>query len=111
MKTKTGILSSLGLFGVVIGLTIFENTGPTRRDCEIYQGHTWGETSVNYVFDPESPDTRAGFPRHSLEGNPALKDSLTIGEKYCFDYKESRLFGSGKLISISHAGEPKNPER
>lgn len=84
MKTKT-LLAALG---TVIGLGIgLENMGSKKTDCEVYQGYTQivPDADVIYVFDPEKAYSRRGPARYVAEGDPALRDSLRIGEKYCFE--------------------------
>ena len=101
MKTKT-LLGGLAVgIAALIGL---DNTGPIQRDCEVYQGYTVepSEGAVNYVFDPTEVYSRSGYPKYVIEGNPELADSLKIGERYCFEFKDPKVFwASDKLKSIT----------
>ena len=92
MKVKTADtfrgLTIGGLAGLVL-VAILGNIGPVRRDCEVYQGWTRGANEeIICVFDPEKRDKRGLDAQYPLVGSPELKNSLKIGKKYCFEYKE-----------------------
>ena len=80
------LLASL-LTAAMIAIRL-ENAGPTKRDCEIYQGYKQSDAEISafFVFDPLPIYLRKSAPRFSLRGNPELKDLLKIGENYCFNH-------------------------
>ena len=82
-----------------------ENTGPTRNACEIYQNHAENDMSANvaYIFNP-TPIQARDIARYSIIGNAALRDSLKIGDRYCFIYIEPLIpLADFKLKSIRSA--------
>lgn len=82
-----------------------ENTGPTRNACEIYQNHAENDMSANvaYIFNP-TPITTREVARYSIVGNAALRDSLKMGDRYCFTYTEPLIpWADFKLKSIRSA--------
>ena len=100
MKTRN-LLLILGVSVATMGT--LENTGPIKKDCEIYQGYTNGfDQRTLYVFDSLPYYKRDSLPRHIIGGGPELRNSLleeeAIGKRFCFTYMEPMFPFGGKII-------------
>jgi hypothetical protein len=100
MKTST-FFTGLLVFGAAA--VSLENIGKKYSACETYQGYTEdpkGEGTF-YVFDHQGIEARTRDARFSMIGNGELKDSLRIGDRYCFAYMDPiNPLASLKLRSV-----------
>lgn len=113
MKVKTAdrvsglIIGGLAGLLFIAGIAGVGNIGPTRKACEIYRGWTRGADGEKiFVFDPKKRDERGLDVQYPLVGDAELENSLKIGNKYCFEYKDPIApWATKRLVSAQECQE------
>ena len=102
---KKIILGTAALVGILAMPSAFRNTETHSTGCEIYQGYRNFDGERIYFFDSNKEDERSLSPKYPpLAGDYKLKDSLTIGQRYCFEFKDPITpWGIKSIVGIPQA--------
>lgn len=99
----------------LVGLLAYGNCAKKYEHvCEIYQGWIGEKGKIHYVFDPKPRIVRVNkfgkeMPaKYILRGENSLRNSLDIGERYCFEVKKHKyLFWEDPEIKSIREGREK----